>query len=78
MLNKLSIRTGLLALLALMTLLLLVVSIMGIIAINKGTKSLDAINRIRVSNRTVFIKVMPAYYVCVRSPRWPFAKWKLA
>ncbi len=47
MLNKLSIRTGLLALLALMTLLLLVVSIMGIIAINKGTKSLDAINRIQ-------------------------------
>ncbi|WP_437610200.1 methyl-accepting chemotaxis protein [Erwinia sp. V71] len=47
MLNKLSIRTGLLALLALITLLLLVVSIMGIIAINKGTQSLDAINRIQ-------------------------------
>ncbi|MBP2169542.1 methyl-accepting chemotaxis protein [Erwinia toletana] len=47
MLNKISIRTGLLALLALMTLLLLVVSIMGITAINKGTQSLDAINRIQ-------------------------------
>ncbi|MFS2224351.1 methyl-accepting chemotaxis protein [Pantoea sp. B65] len=47
MLNKISIRTALLVLLALMTLLLLVVSIMGITAINKGTQSLDAINRIQ-------------------------------
>lgn len=47
MLNKISIRTGLLALLALMTLLLLLVSIMGIIAINKGNKSLDVINRVQ-------------------------------
>ena len=45
--NKLSLRTGLLALLAFMTLLLLAVSVMGIIAINKGNRSLDVINRIQ-------------------------------
>jgi len=45
--NKLSLRTGLLALLAFMTLLLLTVSVMGIIAINKGNRSLDVINRIQ-------------------------------
>ena len=47
MLKKISIRSGLLGLLALMTLLLLVVSIMGIVAIEKGNRSLDAINRIQ-------------------------------
>lgn len=47
MLKKISIRSGLLALLAMMTLLLLVVSVMGIIAIQKGNRSLDAINRIQ-------------------------------
>ena len=47
MMNKLSLRTGLLALLAFMTLLLLAVSVMGIVAINKGNRSLDVINRIQ-------------------------------
>ncbi|WP_075182727.1 methyl-accepting chemotaxis protein [Pantoea sp. 1.19] len=47
MLNRLSIRTGLLALLLLMTLMLLVVSVMGIIAIDKGNQALNAVNRIQ-------------------------------
>ncbi|ATZ10410.1 methyl-accepting chemotaxis protein [Erwinia amylovora] len=47
MLKRISIRSGLLALLGLMTLLLIVVSVMGIIAIQKGNRSLDAVNRIQ-------------------------------
>lgn len=47
MLKRISIRSGLLALLGLMTLLLLVVSVMGITAIQKGNRSLDAVNRIQ-------------------------------
>ncbi|MCZ4060113.1 methyl-accepting chemotaxis protein [Pantoea sp. LMR881] len=45
--KQLSLRTGLLAMLGFMTLLLLAVSFMGILAINKGNRSLDAINRIQ-------------------------------
>ena len=47
MLKRISIRSGLLALLGLMTLLLLIVSVMGITAIQKGNRSLDAVNRIQ-------------------------------
>lgn len=47
MLNKISLRSGLLVLLTIMTLLLLSVSVMGISAIKQSTTSLDAVNRIQ-------------------------------
>ncbi|PKH23144.1 methyl-accepting chemotaxis protein [Enterobacterales bacterium CwR94] len=47
MLNRVSIRLGLLMLLAMMTLMLLAVSVMGISAIKKGNEALDVVNRIQ-------------------------------
>lgn len=46
MLNKITVKAGLIALLSLMTLLLIVVSIIGVKAINEGSRSLQTLNQI--------------------------------
>ncbi|VTP60001.1 Tar ligand binding domain homologue [Serratia rubidaea] len=46
MLNKITVKAGLLALLSLLTVLLIMVSIIGVNAINQGSRSLHTLNQI--------------------------------